>query len=135
MSNGPSAAVSGRAAVNSVVVLMLENRSSDHMPGFLYPGSTSPSGQPFDGLTGTESNPGSDGKPVTVSRSSRARPAPATCLAPAPARAGPAQRHPSVYLLGRVRQTCWLDELGGERLADAVGQCEAVEVREQAFLR
>jgi phospholipase C len=66
MSNGPSAAVTGLAAVDSVVVLMLENRSFDHMPGFLYPGSTSPSGQPFDGLTGTGSHPGSDGKPVTV---------------------------------------------------------------------
>ena len=66
MSNGPSAAAAGRAAVNSVVVLMLENRSFDHMPGFLYPNSTSPSGQPYDGLTGTESSPGSDGKPVTV---------------------------------------------------------------------
>jgi phospholipase C len=66
MSNGPSAAVTGRAAVNSVVVLMLENRSFDHMPGLLYPSSTSPSGQPYDGLTGTEPNPGSDGKPVTV---------------------------------------------------------------------
>ena len=67
MSNSTSAAAAtGLAAVNSVVVLMLENRSFDHMLGFLYPGSTSPSGQPFDGLTGTESNPGSDGKPVTV---------------------------------------------------------------------
>jgi phospholipase C len=66
MSNGPSAAVTGRAAVTSVVVLIPENRSFDHMPGFLYPSSTSPSGQPFDGLTGTESNLGSDGKPVTV---------------------------------------------------------------------
>ncbi len=56
----------GLASVDHVVVLMLENRSFDHMLGFLYPGNVSPSGQPFDGLTGTESNPGSDGQPVTV---------------------------------------------------------------------
>ena len=61
MTNG-----NGLASVNHVVVLMLENRSFDHMLGFLYPGNLSPSGQPFDGLTGTESNPGSDGKPVTA---------------------------------------------------------------------
>ena len=61
MTNG-----NGLAAVDHVVVLMLENRSFDHMLGFLYPGNVSPSGQPFDGLTGTESNPGSDGKPVTT---------------------------------------------------------------------
>jgi phospholipase C len=54
------------ASVNSVVVLMLENRSFDHMLGYLYPGNVSPSGQPFDGLAGTESNPGSNGQPVTV---------------------------------------------------------------------
>ena len=61
MANG-----SGLASVNSVVVLMLENRSFDHMLGFLYPGNVSPSGQPFEGLAGTESNPGSNGQPVTV---------------------------------------------------------------------
>jgi len=63
MSNG-----NGLASVDHVVVLMLENRSFDHMLGFLYPGNVSPSGQPFDGLTGTESNPGSSGPPVTVFR-------------------------------------------------------------------
>jgi phospholipase C len=56
------------ASVDHVVVLMLENRSFDHMLGFLYPGNVSPTGQPFDGLTGTESNPGSNGQPVTVFR-------------------------------------------------------------------
>ena len=61
MANG-----NGLASVNSVVVLMLENRSFDHMLGYLYPGNATPSGQPFDGLTGTESNPGSTGQPVTV---------------------------------------------------------------------
>jgi len=45
---------------------MLENRSFDHMLGYLYPGNVSSSGQPFDGLAGTESNPGSNGQPVTV---------------------------------------------------------------------
>ncbi len=59
---------SGLASVNSVVLLMLENRSFDHMLGFLYPGNVSVSGQPFDGLTGTESNPGTNGQPVTVFR-------------------------------------------------------------------
>jgi phospholipase C len=63
-----SPASGGLASVTSVVVLMLENRSFDHMLGFLYPGSVTPSGQPFEGLTGTESNPGSDGQPVAVSR-------------------------------------------------------------------
>lgn len=51
MTNG-----SGLASVDHVVVLMLENRSFDHMLGFLYPGNVSPSGQPFDGLTGTVSH-------------------------------------------------------------------------------
>jgi phospholipase C len=58
----------GLASVNHVVVLMLENRSFDHMLGFLYTsaGNVSPAGQPYEGLTGTESNPGSSGQPVTV---------------------------------------------------------------------
>ena len=56
------------AAVNHVVVLMLENRSFDHMLGYLYAGSgnVSPSGQPFEGLTGNESCPDSSGNPVGV---------------------------------------------------------------------
>jgi len=56
------------SAINYIVVLMLENRSFDHMLGFLYAasGNVSPAGQPFDGLTGQESNPGADGSPVTV---------------------------------------------------------------------
>jgi phospholipase C len=61
MANG-----NGLASVNSVVVLMLENRSFDHMLGYLYPGNVTSAGQPFDGLAGTESNPGSNGQPVTV---------------------------------------------------------------------
>jgi phospholipase C len=56
------------AAVDHVVVLMLENRSFDQMLGFLYTsvGNMSPSGQPYEGLTGTESNPDPNGNPVTV---------------------------------------------------------------------
>ena len=56
-------------SVNHVVVLMLENRSFDHMLGFLYAttGNISPlTGSPFEGLTGTESNLQADGTPVEV---------------------------------------------------------------------
>jgi phospholipase C len=54
--------------IKHIVILMLENRSFDHMLGLLYAGSgnVSPSGQPFEGLIGTESNPGTDGTPVPV---------------------------------------------------------------------
>jgi phospholipase C len=47
---------------------MLENRSFDHMLGLLYSdrGNVSPTGQPFDGLTGGETNPATDGSPVLV---------------------------------------------------------------------
>ena len=58
------------SAINYIVVLMLENRSFDHMLGFSLCcrewECISPAGQPFDGLTGQESNPGADGSPVTV---------------------------------------------------------------------
>jgi len=59
----------GLAAIENIVVVMLENRSFDHMLGYLYSasGNKSPLGQPFDGLTGKESNPDSKGKPVVVS--------------------------------------------------------------------
>ncbi|QNK02110.1 alkaline phosphatase family protein [Dyella telluris] len=55
------------SAINHIVVLMLENRSFDHMLGYLYAdtGNVSPTGQPFEGLTGKESNPGASGA-VTV---------------------------------------------------------------------
>ena len=55
-------------SINHIVVLMLENRSFDHMLGLLYSasGNVSPSGQPFEGLTGKESNPGTNGSAVTV---------------------------------------------------------------------
>src|SRR5271156_3642357 len=58
------------SSVNHIVVLMLENRSFDHMLGFLYADNdnVSPTGAPFDGLTGSESNPDDNGKPVTVTQ-------------------------------------------------------------------
>jgi phospholipase C len=42
------------SSIDNIVVLMLENRSFDHMLGLLYSasGNVSPSGQPFEGLTG-----------------------------------------------------------------------------------
>jgi phospholipase C len=56
------------SAINHIVVLMLENRSFDHMLGFLYAdrGNVSLAGQPFEGLTGRESNPVGHGEPITV---------------------------------------------------------------------
>ncbi len=66
----PAGAAAGLAGVEHVVVLMLENRSFDHMLGYLYldAGNTSPAGDRFEGLTGRESCPGSDGAPVGVYR-------------------------------------------------------------------
>jgi phospholipase C len=54
--------------IEHVVQLMLENRSFDHMLGFLYAdsGNVSPAGHPFDGLTGNEWNPDEQGQPVKV---------------------------------------------------------------------
>jgi phospholipase C len=58
----------GLDAVNHVVLLMLENRSFDHMLGYLYTenGNVSPAGQPFDGLTGSEYNLDTTGTKVPV---------------------------------------------------------------------
>ena len=55
-------------AISHIVQLMLENRSFDHMLGFLYAdsGNVSPTGAAFEGLTGRESSPGTDNAPVTV---------------------------------------------------------------------
>jgi phospholipase C len=60
----------GLPSIEHIVVLMLENRSFDHMLGFLYTdsGNVSPSGQPYEGLNGTESNPSGTGSPVSVFR-------------------------------------------------------------------
>src|ERR1035441_1059266 len=58
----------GLPSIEHIVVLMLENRSFDHMLGFLYTdnGNVSPLGQPYEGLNGTESNPASAGSPVRL---------------------------------------------------------------------
>ena len=58
----------GLSAIEHIVVLMLENRSFDHMLGFLYvdQGNLSPSGQPFEGLGGHETNPGAHGVAAQV---------------------------------------------------------------------
>jgi phospholipase C len=55
-------------AIKHIVNLMLENRSFDQMLGFLYEstGNRSPSNQPFEGLTGNESNPDDAGREVKV---------------------------------------------------------------------
>ena len=52
------------SSINHIVVLMLENRSFDHMLGFLYKDThnVSLAGQPFEGLVGTESNLDSSGQ-------------------------------------------------------------------------
>ena len=59
--------------IEHFVVLMLENRSFDQMLGYLYEesGNVSPLGHPFEGLTGNESNPGSDGNPIGVFKISK----------------------------------------------------------------
>jgi phospholipase C len=50
-----------------VVVMMFENRSFDSMLGFLYENKKSPlTDQPFEGLTGKESNPDKNGNQVPV---------------------------------------------------------------------
>ena len=53
--------VTGLDSIDHVVLVMLENRSFDHMLGFLYPKSGN-----FDGLDGTESNLAADGSEVKV---------------------------------------------------------------------
>ena len=64
------------ARIDHIVVLMVENRSFDHMLGFLYAddGNVSPAGDPFEGLTGTESNPDPSGNAITVFRIDPASP-------------------------------------------------------------
>src|SRR5579863_5656563 len=55
-------------SIEHIVVLMLENRSFDHMLGFLYTdqGNRSPGGQPFEGLSGNEKNTDGSGNAVAV---------------------------------------------------------------------
>lgn len=56
-------------SIKHIVQLMLENRSFDQMLGFLYDGKrTTPTGAPFEGLTGDESNVDELGRRVAVSR-------------------------------------------------------------------
>lgn len=54
--------------IDHIVYLMLENRSFDHMLGFLYRDSKnrSPAGHDFDGLSGDESNPDETGRRINV---------------------------------------------------------------------
>ncbi|RKP46446.1 alkaline phosphatase family protein [Trinickia fusca] len=55
--------------IKHIVQLMLENRSFDQMLGFLYDGNRkTPSGAPFEGLTGDESNPDDSGRNVAMSK-------------------------------------------------------------------
>ncbi|HZT32431.1 MAG TPA: alkaline phosphatase family protein [Bryobacteraceae bacterium] len=56
--------------IDHIVVVMMENRSFDHLLGFLYAGSgnVSPLGHPFEGLTGHESNPDGHGGSAPVFR-------------------------------------------------------------------
>jgi phospholipase C len=58
----------GLGSIDHIVVLMLENRSFDSMLGFLYDdrNNVSLAGQPFEGLTGKESNTDASGKKVGV---------------------------------------------------------------------
>jgi phospholipase C len=55
-------------SIKHIVQLMLENRSFDQMLGFLYADNNnkSPAGDPFDGLTGDETNPDEAGGAVRV---------------------------------------------------------------------
>jgi phospholipase C len=64
--------------IEHVVLLMLENRSFDHMLGYLYSGTgnVSPSSQPFAGLSGAESNPDASGTAVPVFQITPATPSP-----------------------------------------------------------
>src|SRR5713226_3381473 len=56
------------SAIKHIVQLMLENRSFDQMLGFLYEssGNKSAINQPFEGLTGNESNPDDAGREIKV---------------------------------------------------------------------
>jgi phospholipase C len=65
-----TAAANQLGSIEHVVVLVLENRSFDHMLGFLYAdsGNVSPATkQPFEGLTGKESNADATGASIPVS--------------------------------------------------------------------
>jgi phospholipase C len=59
--------------IKHIVQLMMENRSFDQMLGFLYEdnGNRSPTDQPFEGLTGNESNSDDAGREVKVFKITR----------------------------------------------------------------
>jgi len=56
------------SAIKHIVLLMMENRSFDQMLGFLYASTSNlaPNNQPFEGLTGNESNPDDLGRQIKV---------------------------------------------------------------------
>ncbi|NQY64457.1 MAG: phosphoesterase [Alteromonadaceae bacterium] len=54
--------------IEHFVVIMLENRSFDHIFGFLYENDSPSNNKPFDGLTGKEFNLDQDGGKVFVSK-------------------------------------------------------------------
>ena len=59
----------GLDSIKHIVVLALENRSFDHMLGFLYDQENQPPrGQQFDGLTGNDTNPDANGKLVAITK-------------------------------------------------------------------
>ncbi|MGO9033361.1 alkaline phosphatase family protein [Mycobacterium sp.] len=65
-----TAAANQLGSVEHIVVLVLENRSFDHMLGFLYADSANVSPltkQPFEGLTGNEVNSDASGASIPVS--------------------------------------------------------------------
>jgi phospholipase C len=67
-----SMATNRLSKIEHIVVVMLENRSFDHLLGFLYSSTdkkknnVSPLGHPFEGLKGDEMNPDKSNKPVQV---------------------------------------------------------------------
>jgi phospholipase C len=60
-----------RDAIQHIIVLMLENRSFDHMFGFLHIDDPAVPGERLDNLAGTESNLDAGGKEVLVSMDAR----------------------------------------------------------------
>jgi phospholipase C len=59
----------GLDSIKHIVVLALENRSFDHMLGFLYDQENQPPrGQQFDGLTVNDTNPDANGRLVAITK-------------------------------------------------------------------
>lgn len=76
-------------AIEHVVLLMLENRSFDHLFGYLYADAAnrSAAGQDFEGLTGAESNLDATGASVPVAPLAADSPHPYFSPGPTPVRA------------------------------------------------